>query len=413
MKENGSSPSSPPEYSGPGEGGQDSPPSYDDIFRQKVSQAPKRKKESNAYIKDDRNIWEKFHECFEDSGSIFRGNCTLKTVNSRNSSGKTEEEHDMTTFIQAEGGVLCATVIFVLFFRVLAFLENRNPKHKSQSNIQETQICMGRVLFIRAALYVVNFALCIAGAARVIPAYTSRNASYKVECDNVFFSFYFYAKIVHLSVLMPYAAYILLSVFVMPVHQKRWLFRRKWRQWVRLIDADQDGVISADDMEKTNAKFEELRKLFGVRNSALSAAKQKKWWNDHIFKLGPGNDISVNDYIYYLEGTVGGVVPSARPKKVKPVVTGFFDFFSTGEYRKKSLIIGQNDFVKFWTILVGLDEVQGKKLFLKNFPAPFTMTHFMEDFVNFLSNDEFLDEVSYRVFNVLRHRESQSRCCDV
>ena len=52
----------------------------------------------------------------------------------------------------------------------------------------------------------------------------------------------------------------------------------------RLLDADQDGVISQEDMRKTSAKLECLLKLIGSRRTALSAEDQKKWWNDNIFR---------------------------------------------------------------------------------------------------------------------------------
>lgn len=48
---------------------------------------------------------------------------------------------------------------------------------------------------------------------------------------------------------------------------EKWFIRRKLRCWVKLLDADQDGVISQDDMKKTNEKLEGLRKLFGARKT--------------------------------------------------------------------------------------------------------------------------------------------------
>ncbi|XP_062570692.1 sarcoplasmic calcium-binding protein-like [Saccostrea cucullata] len=92
---------------------------------------------------------------------------------------------------------------------------------------------------------------------------------------------------------MPYAAYILIAVIVLPGLERKWFLRRKWRQWARLLDADQDGVISPDDMKNTNAKLEQLRKIIGVRKTALSDENKKKWWNENIFKNGPGKDTGV------------------------------------------------------------------------------------------------------------------------
>jgi hypothetical protein len=151
-------------------------------------------------------------------------------------------------------------------------------------------------------------------------------------------------------------------------------------------------------MEKTNAKLEQIRRLFGARESPLSAHDQKKWWNDHIFKRGPGKPIALLDYLCNLTGDP------------KPMITGFFNFFSTGEYRKKNLILGEEDFVRFWRILADVDERHSRKIFYRCFPAPFTMASFMEDFIAFLSNAEFFDEVSNRVFNLLKFQGSCS-CC--
>ena len=65
---------------------------------------------------------------------------------------------------------------------------------------------------------------------------------------------------------------------------ERWFLRRKFRRWARLLVADQDGVISQEDMRKTNVKLECLLKLIGARRTVLSAEDQKIWWNDNICK---------------------------------------------------------------------------------------------------------------------------------
>lgn len=63
---------------------------------------------------------------------------------------------------------------------------------------------------------------------------------------------------------------------------ERWFLRRKFRRWARLLDADQDGVISQEDMRKTNEKLECLRKMIGARQTDLSAEDQKKWWKKNL-----------------------------------------------------------------------------------------------------------------------------------
>lgn len=101
---------------------------------------------------------------------------------------------------------------------------------------------------------------------------------------------------------------------------EQWFIRRKLRRWAKLLDADQDGVISQDDMMKTNEKLERLRKLVGARQTALSASKQKKWWDDNVFKRGPGKDIHVEEYVTFMEGTLGTGPPHDRAIKIRPVV---------------------------------------------------------------------------------------------
>jgi hypothetical protein len=165
-------------------------------------------------------------------------------------------------------------------------------------------------------------------------------------------------------------------------------------------------------MKKTNAKLEQIRKILGARTTTMKEADQKKWWNDHVFKTGPGKDISVADYVSYLEGTVGAVPPHEKAGKVKPMATGLFNFFSTDNYRKKNLILGEEDFVKFWAILADADERHCRKMLLRHFPTPLTLAYFLDDFTAFLSHQDFFDEYSSRIFNVLKFGGSQG-CCKV
>jgi hypothetical protein len=165
-------------------------------------------------------------------------------------------------------------------------------------------------------------------------------------------------------------------------------------------------------MEKTNAKLEQIRRLVGVQRSPLSAEKQKKCWNDHVFKSGPGKPISLEDYMSHLEGTIASLDKShENANKMRPIITGFFNFFSTEEYRKKNIIIGEEDFVKFWRILADSDEQHSREMFNKHFPAPLTMASFLDDFTALISHVEFWEEYSNRVFNLLKFR--RPGCCHI
>ncbi|XP_061195688.1 uncharacterized protein LOC133203906 [Saccostrea echinata] len=450
MEKSGLLPTSPPAYSGPNTSNElqgnsrisvigaagivtpdqvhelSPPPAYDAIFTRRTTEPPRPHK-SNNYKEDDRNLWEKVHEWFELSilqliiwlawlafsisfivyGLMYDGQCNWKRYNKK---GKVEQQEDLTGFMRVEGGVMCGTIVFVLLCRLLAVLDRYRTKRHSRSDLEGYKKCGGHLFFLGLGLYIANFGLCIAGASKIIPFYKDKGSNTTFKCDQEFYSFYYYAKIMELVILMPYALYVILALFFVPNLQKKWFLRHKWRQWVRLLDADQDGVISADDMEKTNAKLERIRILVGARNTALSGANQKKWWNDHIFKCGAGKDISIEDYISYLEGTVGAAPPHERANKVKPFITGFFNFFSTEDYRKKNLILGEEDFVKFWTILADVDERHCREKFVKHIPTPLTMAYFMEDFVAFTSHDEFWNEYGNRIFNVLKGERSD-RCC--
>ncbi|XP_061175545.1 uncharacterized protein LOC133184469 [Saccostrea echinata] len=411
------------------------PPAYDSLFSRTNTNPPKltyhrRSNRSNPYLQDDRNLWEKLHECFEMSilqqiiwlaalafsisyivyGLMHKGDCYWKVFNKK---GKVEEEEDLTGFIQVEGGILCATILYAFLCRFFGLLESRRTHRQSRDEIEGKKKCGCHLFFIGLALYIANFGFCVAGATKVFHFYdnnkTEENKTYTIECDTDFYSFYYNAKIGELVVLMPYALYILIAMIFVPDQQKRWFLRRKWRQWVRLLDADQDGIISADDMERTNAKLEQIRRLVGARDTPLSAEEQKKWWNDHIFKSGPGKDISMTDYVMWVESNIP---LHEMANKVKPIITGFFNFFSTEDYRKKNLIIGEEDFVMFWAILADVNERHCRKMFVKHIPSPLTMAFFLEDFEAFLSHNEFWNEYAYRVFNILKYRDS-CRCCRV
>nr|XP_022291290.1 uncharacterized protein LOC111102720 [Crassostrea virginica] len=394
---------------------QNPPPAYEDIYiRTQTPVTPpsysSRRVNQGSYYKDDRNLWEKLHEWFELSvlqhiiwlavlafsisyivfGLKYQGECSKETFNKK---GKKINEEDLTSFIQAEGGVLCATVLFISLLRALAICDRRRTQQKSKSELEEQKKRGGFLFMLCLGLYVVNFGICVAGATKVFPLYNNETNT-TVHCDQDFYDFYHSAKIAQLCVFAPYAAYVLFGLFCMINIQKRWFLRRKLRQWARLLDADQDGVISQDDMKITNEKLERLRNLIGGRRTALSASDQKKWWNDNIFKCGPGKDISVEDYICHLEEDVA--------KKAGPTIRGWFNFFTTQDYLKKNLIIGEDDFIRFWSILVGVEESHSKDMYIRHFPKPVTMASFLEDFVAFLSNPDFFDEYSQRVYSVIK-----------
>lgn len=155
---------------------------------------------------------------------------------------------------------------------------------------------------------------------------------------------------------------------------------------------------------KTNEKLNRLRKIFGARQRSLTAAVQKKWWNDNIFKQEAGEEIKVEDYVHSVENCLGKGAAYDRADKIRPVVKTWFDFFTTEKYINRNLDMTETDFVMFWKELSGDDEQHYKRMFIKHFPSPLTMSDFLEDFVAFLSNPEYLNEFSSRVFQVVKYR---------
>lgn len=188
---------------------------------------------------------------------------------------------------------------------------------------------------------------------------------------------------------------------------EKWFLRRKLRCWAKLLDADRDGVIGQDDMKKTNEKLEKLRISFGARQRPLPASDQKKWWNENIFKQEAGRSIKVEDYVLSVENYLGKGAAYDRANRIRPVLKKWFDFFTTEEYINMNLDMTENDFVKFWTELFGDDEQHYKRMFIKHFPSPLTMSDFLEDFVAFLSNPEFFNEFSSRVLQVVKYRSGR------
>lgn len=144
--------------------------------------------------------------------------------------------------------------------------------------------------------------------------------------------------------------------------------------------------------------------MIGVRQSPLPASDQKKGWNENIFKQEGGKWIKVEDYVHSVENRLGKGAAYDRANRIRPVVKKWFDLFMTEEYINRNLDMTENDFVKFWTELFGDNEQHHKKMFIKHFPSPLTMSDFLEDFVAFLSNPDYLNEFSSRVLQVVKYR---------
>ncbi|CAG2209751.1 unnamed protein product [Mytilus edulis] len=139
------------------------------------------------------------------------------------------------------------------------------------------------------------------------------------------------SKMGQMVVLIPYAVNIIVSMFIVIPKAKNWVMRHKWHQWVSLLDADQDGIISSDDMKKTNATLEQLRPAVGDRRTALNADAQKKWWDDHIFK-----EESTNTSLLKTMSLIWRefIIPEIWGTKCA-LLSPAFNFFSTPDFGKR------------------------------------------------------------------------------
>nr|XP_022345082.1 uncharacterized protein LOC111137742 isoform X3 [Crassostrea virginica] len=248
------------------------------------------------------------------------------------------------------------------------------------------------------------------GGVNILTLHGNHPANTTITCDPEFYDYYFHAKIVQLPVYAVYAVYYFVFLFFVVPMEKKWFLRRKLRQWVRILDADQDGIISQEDMNKTNEKMECLRQLVGGRESALPVTDQTKWWNENVFRCGPGKDISENDLTNFMFANVFRQDAGYNDDKMKPIIKGWFEFFTTEEYLKENWIIEKEDFCKFWTILAQIEHGYSTEMLNRYFPSPITMSDLLEEFVTLVSNPMFYEVHASRIFHLLKYRPKDTFC---
>lgn len=74
--------------------------------------------------------------------------------------------------------------------------------------------------------------------------------------------------------------------------------KAKWTVWFKSLDADHDDKITLEDMQISAKKFEEIRKLIGDKGSVDGAEfDNTKWWNDYIFRKGPGVSMTKDEFV--------------------------------------------------------------------------------------------------------------------
>lgn len=93
-------------------------------------------------------------------GLKYSGQCVSQKLDSK---GKVWEEEDLTVFIQAEGGFLCATILIVFLIRLRLLFHLRRTQRITTADLQIAKLWDGRIFALYCGLYIVNFALCVAG----------------------------------------------------------------------------------------------------------------------------------------------------------------------------------------------------------------------------------------------------------
>lgn len=105
-------------------------------------------------------------------GTKYSGECIKKRFDKK---GKVTNEDDLTAFIKAEGGVICATILYAFLIRLLVLSDLRRTHQKPKSDLEGQKKCGGNLFFLGLALYIAIFGLCIAGKLST-PTPTQENA---------------------------------------------------------------------------------------------------------------------------------------------------------------------------------------------------------------------------------------------
>lgn len=79
--------------------------------------------------------------------------------------------------------------------------------------------------------------------------------------------------------------------------------KKKWSVWFKTLDGDHDGVISTKDRDISTKKFAEIRKKLESGDKSGDKRPEnvkfdiEKWWNDYIFRKGPGVSMTKDEFV--------------------------------------------------------------------------------------------------------------------
>ena len=156
-----------------------------------------------------------FNSVFPLVGIKFRGGCFKDHFDNK---GKKIESEDLTQFMQAEGGVVCATVLVVLLFlRLPRLVAAKRTKQLPQVSLEERKKFDGLIFFACFALYVASFGVCVAGMS--VSLFNGMSVCPSL-CHSVFLSF----------ILFSTSEYIILVTIFFRRHQNHTFVQRCTQQ---------------------------------------------------------------------------------------------------------------------------------------------------------------------------------------
>lgn len=94
-------------------------------------------------------------------GIKYGGNCYRKLYNETD--GKVIEEVDLPSTMKAEGGVLCATVLYVFVLMLLRICDTNRTRRINMADSPGRQTRKGHLLFVCCILFIASFIWCIIG----------------------------------------------------------------------------------------------------------------------------------------------------------------------------------------------------------------------------------------------------------
>ncbi|XP_061180314.1 uncharacterized protein LOC133188848 [Saccostrea echinata] len=292
-------------------------------------------------------------------------------------------------------GIEGGSLLFYLFLYLvlLPATENRRPVRQSEEDILSKQfnyLIRVVLLFVYITyLYVIWIIGCVqifeissdsVNKSREIGSKAKNESWY---CDTNFYDVIYYSNICQ-SVVQSLIGLLVIIFWMSNPSEKQRFMRMKWKAWFRMLDHDKDGIISQADMNNTNEKLESIRIYLRQRNVPLDPKKSKTWWQTHIFRRGT-NSITFDQFCNtHNNFTVQYTESQEFQSAVLRCVTEFFDFFSTHEQGRNHILTDEN-FVRFWNMLAGIDEKHARE-HLMEFPALLSTGDLMLAWMGFLQN---------------------------